>query len=168
MEKPNPPPFEIYLMRHAHSGWPKPGERDFDRRLDERGIAEANAVARMAASSGFRPDLLLCSSAHRCRGTAASVIETIDEDMPVQYLDELYNSPVETYLAIIRAQKVTRLMIIGHNPSIEVLLETMIGSDLTASTVPAGFPTAGFAALGHDHGNGPTRGPWQLKAFLSP
>ncbi|MCJ8509880.1 histidine phosphatase family protein [Rhizobium lemnae] len=168
MEKPNPPPFEIYLMRHAHSGWPQPGERDFDRALDARGIAEANAVARMTASSGYRPDLLLCSSAHRCRGTAASVIEAINEEMQVQYLDELYNAPVETYLAIIRAQTVARLMVIGHNPSIEVLLETMIGSDPTASIIPAGFPTAGFAALGHDPRSGSAQGPWQLGAFFAP
>lgn len=155
-------------MRHAHSGWPQPGERDFDRTLDNRGIAEAEAVGRMAASNGYKPDLILCSAAQRCRQTAESMINAIGEGATVRVLDELYNAPFETYLAVIKAQNSSSLLIIGHNPSIEVLLEAFIGADLTATTVPGGFPTAGFAVIAHGTGGAPQSSNWQLQAFLSP
>lgn len=162
----NPPPSEIYLMRHAHSGWPQPGERDFDRTLDSRGMAEAEAVGRMATSSGYRPDLILCSSAQRCRQTAFSIATLMGDSIPVNYLDELYNASFETYLRIIQAQNCPRLMILGHNPAIEVLLEALIGADATATAVPAGLPTAGFAVITQEGGTASAS--WQLRAFLSP
>lgn len=163
----NPPPAELYLMRHAHSGWPQPGERDFDRTLDARGVAEAEAVARMVVSSGYKPQLILCSAAVRCRQTAESFHSITGEGPEIRFIEDFYNAPFETYLAAIEAETCQTLMIIGHNPSIEVLLEALIGSERTASTIPTGFPTAGFAALARaDQTQSPPH--WQLQTFLCP
>lgn len=154
-------------MRHAHSGWPQPGEQDFDRTLDTRGVAEAEAVARMAVSSGYKPQLILCSAAMRCRQTADCFLLVMGEGPEIRFVEDLYNAPFETYIAAIEAETCHTLMMIGHNPSIEVLLESLIGSERTASTIPSGFPTAGFAALTRAQ-EGQAAAHWQLRAFLCP
>ena len=60
-------PQRIYLLRHAKSGWAEPGGRDFDRSLSDAGFAEAELLAETAADKQYRPDLVVCSTAKRCR-----------------------------------------------------------------------------------------------------
>jgi phosphohistidine phosphatase len=164
----DPPPSRVYLMRHARSGWAEPGGRDFDRALDEHGYAEAEIVASRAADRMRRPDLVLCSTALRCRQTAEAIQRAFGEDTDMQYVDELYNGSLETYLAVLAGQKQAgALMLIGHNPTLEEVLEAMIGPDRLAATIPSGYPTAGLAALEHGGSVMAASGTWLLKDFLT-
>jgi phosphohistidine phosphatase len=164
----DPPPFRVYLMRHARSGWAEPGGRDFDRALDDHGYAEAEIVASRAADQMDRPDLVLSSTALRCRQTAQAVQRAFGEDTEMQYVDELYNGSLETYLSVLAGQKQARsLMLIGHNPTLEEVLESMIGPDRMAALIPSGYPTAGLAALEHGGMVIAAAGTWLLKDFLT-
>lgn len=164
----DPPPSRVYLMRHARSGWAEPGGRDFDRALDEHGYAEAEIVASRAADRMPRPDLVLCSTALRCRQTAEAIQRAFGEDTDMQYVDELYNGSLETYLSVLAGQKQAgALMLIGHNPTLEEVLEAMIGPDRLAATIPSGYPTAGLAALEHGGSVMAASGTWLLKDFLT-
>jgi phosphohistidine phosphatase len=164
----DPPPSRVYLMRHARSGWAEPGGRDFDRALDEHGYAEAEIVASRAADRMPRPELVLCSTALRCRQTAEAIQRAFGEDSDMQYVDELYNGSLETYLAVLAGQKQAgALMLIGHNPTLEEVLEAMIGPDRLAATIPSGYPTAGLAALEHGGSVMAASGTWLLKDFLT-
>lgn len=160
-----PPPPRIILMRHAQSGWALPGQADFDRSLDEAGVAEAAEVSARAAAAGYRPDLVLCSTARRCRQTADAFLAAFAEPPEVRYSDELYNAPPSAYFELIgRHPDRASVMVLGHNPAMEEILETLAGMRTAAEAVPDGYPTAGLAVL--THAGGVSDQDWVLSAFL--
>jgi len=143
-----PEPFRIYLMRHAQAASALPGGRDFDRMLDDRGYAQAEMVADRAADLGYVPDCLVSSTAARCRQTAEIVRRAVGETLEIQLVDELYNGTPDLYATIIAGQRPARsVMLIGHNPSIDQLLEGLIGKAQRRGAMPGGYPTAGLAVL---------------------
>lgn len=151
----------LYLLRHARSGWAEPGSRDFDRSLSDAGYAEAELVANAAADREYRPDLVISSTAKRCRQTFEAFSRAFPDLEEARFVDELYNAPAEIYLEIIGAtQGVRSLLLIGHNPAIEEVLARLCGHETVGKTVPDGYPTSGFAVL-DAKGNS-----WGLSDFL--
>lgn len=163
-----PPPARICLLRHANAAWPQPGERDFDRALDDRGFAEAEIVAQQAADRGYVPDLIISSTALRCRQTVEALLRTANIDNEALFVDELYNAPLENYLALLESQNAAEILLVGHNPAMETLLETIIGTDGAAAVVPRGYPTAGYCVLDHDASQADQSLSWKVTAFLHP
>ncbi|KQV81656.1 histidine phosphatase family protein [Rhizobium sp. Root1220] len=158
----SPPPSRIYLLRHADAAWAGPGQRDFDRPLNQKGYDDAEIIADSAADKGYRPDLVLSSTAVRCRDTANAVRRAMGETVDMRFVDELYNASPDTYLEIIDSQDVGSVMLVGHNPTMEQTLEALIGHEAVSRALPNGFPTAGLAIIDFD---GPARG-WRLVDFL--
>ena len=145
------PAFRLYLLRHARAAWALPGQSDFDRVLDDNGYAEAEVIAEEAADQGYRPDLVLCSPAARCRQTAEPFRRTIGEELAIDYIDQLYSGGVDTYAEIaFAARPQTAVMIVGHNPMIEEFLHRLVGKEIAEAAAPFGYPTAGFAILDFD------------------
>ncbi|MGR6469145.1 SixA phosphatase family protein [Rhizobium sp. PAMB 3182] len=143
-----PPPFRLYLMRHANAAWPGPGQSDFDRPLDARGFAEAELVAERAADLGYRPDRVIVSTARRCRETAEPLKRVFDEDLDIRFSDSLYHGSASVYAEIISAQSDCQsVLLIGHNPSIEELFGDLAGAEAVAKYAGSGYPTAGLAVL---------------------
>ncbi|MFN4208361.1 MAG: SixA phosphatase family protein [Agrobacterium albertimagni] len=141
-------PQRIYLLRHAKSGWAEPGGRDFDRSLSDAGFAEAEILAETAADRGYRPDLVICSTAKRCRQTAEAINRVFSGLVEFRYVDALYNAPAEAYLEIVSSTRgVEALMLVGHNPAIEEVFARLCGNDVMARTVPEGYPTSGLAVI---------------------
>jgi phosphohistidine phosphatase len=163
------PPSRIYLLRHAKSGWAEPGQPDFDRTLDAQGYAEAEIVADKAADRGYRPDLVISSTAMRCRQTAAAIRRAISETIEPVFVDELYNGSLGTYSEILSAQRdAPSVMLIGHNPTLQELLRDLVGVEAMAAAIPSGFPTAGLAVLDYrGSAEGSASGSaWALTDFL--
>ncbi len=48
----------LFLLRHAKAAWAKPGMKDFDRPLDEEGIASLMRLARSMKETGLFPTAL--------------------------------------------------------------------------------------------------------------
>lgn len=146
------PVFRLYLLRHAKAGWALPGQKDFDRTLDDTGFADAEIVADMAADQGLRPDLVLCSSAVRCRQTADALRRAMTEDLEIRYIDGLYVGGENVYRDIIGSQDPTlsALMVVGHNPVIEDILREILGEDTAGDVIPAGYPPGALAAIDFD------------------
>lgn len=163
-----PPPSRIYLLRHAKSGWAAAGQGDFDRTLDDQGFAEAEIVAGKAADKNYRPDIVLSSTAVRCRQTAEAVRRAISETIEPVFVDELYNGSLGTYLALLEGQKDSgSVMLVGHNPTMEEVLEALIGADRMLAAIPGGYPPAGLAVLdyrGHVAGSDAA---WVLTDFMT-
>jgi phosphohistidine phosphatase len=157
-----PPPNRIYLLRHAEAAWAEPGQRDFDRPLTEKGFGDAEAVADRAADKGYRPDVLLSSTAVRCRDTAEAVHRAMSETLDMRFVDTLYNASVDTYLEIIDAQDVGSVMLVGHNPTMEQTLQALIGHEAMAASVASGFPPAGLAVVDYDA----SASTWRLVDFV--
>jgi phosphohistidine phosphatase len=163
-----PPPYRIYLLRHAKAGWADPGQPDFDRGLDSQGYAEAELVADKAADRGYRPDLVISSTAVRCRQTADAIKRAISETIEPQFVDELYNGSVGTYTAILAAQRdVKSVMLIGHNPVIEETLANLVGPEQMAAAIPNGYPAGGLAVLDHRGTRDDSGFAWTLTDFLT-
>lgn len=156
----------IYLLRHAQAAWPAPGESDFDRMLDDTGRVEASTIAGLVAERGYLAERVVCSGARRCRETAETVCRAFGRDFPIRTASELYHGMVDSYLAVVAAEKdAATLMIVGHNPTIEELLETLVGSDAAWAAIGSGYPTAGLAVIDRAT-NGDTG--WTLTEFLRP
>ncbi|WP_027489172.1 SixA phosphatase family protein [Allorhizobium undicola] len=159
-----PPPSRIYLLRHASANWPGPGERDFDRALSEQGYAEAEFVAERAFERDYRPQRVLSSTARRCRETADAVARNLSGmDIEFNYIDALYNAPLDTYVELLKASAPAQsVMMIGHNPAMEELLHLLAGEEALARSIPQGYPPAGLAVL---DATGAATG-WTLVDFL--
>lgn len=159
-------PSRLYLLRHAKSAWASPGERDFTRTLDDEGFAQAEIIADKAADRNYRPDRVVSSTAARCRQTAEAIRRAMDHDVEILFTDTLYNAPCDTYLEIVSANRdSSALMLIGHNPTMEEVLDMLVGSSQAAAAIPAGYPTAGLAVL-ERAAESPLDGRWRLVDFL--
>jgi phosphohistidine phosphatase len=142
------PAFQLLLLRHARSGWALPGQSDFDRALDDIGFAEAELTAQSAADHRIRPDLILCSTAVRCRQTAEPLYRAFGEDIDIRYLDTLYTGPTTVYADLVEAHASRpSLMIIGHNPMMEELFRRILGEERAAAALADGYPPAGMAVI---------------------
>ncbi|MGG6895733.1 MULTISPECIES: SixA phosphatase family protein [Rhizobium] len=144
----SPPPSRIYLLRHAEAQRAAPGQKDFDRPLSNNGYAAAEIVADKAAEKDYKPDLVISSTALRCRQTAEAMRRVVSPSTEFRFVDAVYNGTLDIYLSLIASQKDQQsVMLVAHNPTIEQTLEALIGHKALAAALPHGFPTAGLAVV---------------------
>ncbi|WP_286240011.1 SixA phosphatase family protein [Neptuniibacter halophilus] len=114
----------LSLVRHAKSSWKDPELKDFDRPLNKRGKRDLPALSERTEQSGIRPDLILSSGARRAITTARALHSQLNLS-PEQLLivPELYEACAETLLYILQQlpNRVTHVMLVGHNPGLEIL-----------------------------------------------
>lgn len=162
-----PPPSRIYLLRHADATPAAPGQRDFDRALSDKGFAQAELVADRAADKGYRPDLLISSTALRTRQTTEAFRRALNSGAEIRYVDALYSGPESTYLEILAAQgDFESIALVGHNPFISQSLETLIGHGAIQKALPNGYPTSGLAVLDAVQGDDGAATGWVLTDFI--
>jgi len=138
---------DLVLLRHAKSSWGDENAADFDRKLAARGRKAAAAIGAWMTQHGFRPELILSSSARRTRDTVAG-LGAVAEGVETVYEDGLYLAEPEAILRRLAKLKpvVARVLVVGHNPGIEQL-----ALQLTAEESPdhqrmaRKFPTAALA-----------------------
>lgn len=164
----------LFLLRHAKAGWAEPGMRDFDRPLDATGKADAEAMGAAMRACGYAPELVLCSSAKRCRDTLDGLLRhSAIDHRRVSHLDALYTEDAHGYLTIIHeyGQKAASMMIIGHNPMMEDLAMAISGDgeDQARGAMIGGFPTSGLAVIRFNDGiSEAAPGKGYLEAFFTP
>jgi phosphohistidine phosphatase len=119
----------LYLLRHAKSSWKEPGLEDFDRPLNDRGREAAPLVGRFMRKRQLTVDLLLSSPAARARQTAALVKEAAALSAELLYDERIYEADAERLLEVVSqaAESADALMLVGHNPGMEELLQTLTG-----------------------------------------
>jgi phosphohistidine phosphatase len=120
----------LLLLRHAKSSWKNPELADHDRPLKKRGKRDAPRMGRLIVQEGIVPDLILSSSATRARETAAAVADACDKTREVALSRELYLAGPEDCVRLLREvpDGNDRLMVVGHNPVLEELLEALTGA----------------------------------------
>lgn len=96
------------------------------------------------------PDLVLVSPAIRTDRTHNLASEAWP-DIPMLVRDDIYEANASTLLSIIEetAGDLANVMIIGHNPSLVVLLNYMVGSRHTDNNLSY-FPTSCVADVGFE------------------
>jgi phosphohistidine phosphatase len=131
----------LLLLRHAKSSWKQPTNGDHERKLKKRGRKDARKIAERLLAEGLLPDLILCSSARRCRQTAEQLIHSSDYRGEARTTGELYEADAPRLREAISklSDQFGRVMVIAHNPGMEEFLETVVGehTPLTTSALAA-------------------------------
>lgn len=126
----------LLLLRHAKSSWKDTELDDHDRPLNKRGKRDAPRMGKLLVEENLVPDLIVSSSAKRTRRTAELVAEAADYRGETRLTGDLYEANAERLLAAIQVvpHHVSRLLLIGHNPGLEELLEAISGAYHPLST----------------------------------
>lgn len=119
----------LVLVRHAKSDWSEPGLADHDRPLNGRGTRDAPRMAALLAQSGFRPDLILSSTAVRARMTADALSSALD--VAVTLVPNLYGASANTLLAQAAANSSCAVILVAHDPGMSDLAEGLSGGGIT-------------------------------------
>ena len=126
----------LLLLRHAKSSHKDSDVDDHERPLNKRGKKDAPKMGRLLKNENLLPDLLIASTAKRCRKTAEHVIAASGYRGQTRFCGELYEahaSALVDFLAGLNGE-ISRVLLIGHNPGLEELLETLTGTYTPLST----------------------------------
>ena len=132
----------LLILRHAKSSWKDVELADHDRPLNKRGKRDAPRMGSLIRDQGLQPDLILSSTAVRARRTAKAAADECGYDGELVLTPELYAFDPAPYLASLAelADDYGTVMIVGHNPAVEELAETLTGEYQR-------FPTATLAEI---------------------
>ncbi len=143
----------LILLRHAKSDW-SGGESDHDRPLAKRGRRQAPDAGRWLAVNVGSMDLAVVSTAKRARTTWDLVSEELDQPTSTHYDDHVYAASAGELLDFVRSldEALGTVVLVGHNPGIEDLAETLIGDNVAMPTsalavieLPSTWDSAGRA-----------------------
>jgi phosphohistidine phosphatase len=131
--------MQLLLFRHSkaepHDG-PRP---DRERELTERGRGDAAAMGRILAERELVPDLVLSSDSVRTRQTTAALMEQWSAQPETTFLPELYSARAEDLIeaASLHGATARRIMLVGHNPTMEELASQVAGREVRLKTSAA-------------------------------
>lgn len=140
----------LIVMRHAKA---EPfASSDHERVLARRGVADARAAGRWAATSRVVPDHVVVSSAARTQGTWTAFATGAGVDTIPTTDRALYSADTDGALEIVRTvpADATAVMLIGHNPTMEVLVHLLDDGEAEPglfAEVSAGYPTCALTVL---------------------
>lgn len=119
----------LYVLRHAKSDWNDASLTDFERPLNERGVHAAQKMGAFMQQRGIVPDLIISSPARRARETAQIVTDTAGIAAGIRFEPRIYEASVGDLMEIVSQVEndCEKLLIVGHNPGFEQLVEILSG-----------------------------------------
>lgn len=126
----------IYLMRHGKSKRGPEYKNDFERPLTERGKTDAVLMGEVLRQQGMIPELIISSSAKRALKTAKRAGSALKYKQDIESLMELYLSGSQAYIEVLKRldNGVKSVMLVGHNPDMEELVEILSYDVVTMPT----------------------------------
>lgn len=120
--------MELLVLRHAKSSWSDASLADYDRPLKKRGKRNAVSMGIYLKQQGWLPDIILSSTAVRAASTTRRVLKAmgLPEDLIVWSRD-FYHAGPTIWMKALAAQSASRVMIVGHNPGLEDLMDILCG-----------------------------------------
>lgn len=142
----------LHLLRHAKSSRDDPSLPDHDRPLAPRGERAADRLGRQLHETGFRPALVLCSTARRAADTFSILARGLEApDLAVEHDRGLYLSGRKALLRRLRdlPDDVPSVLLVAHNPDLHELATFLAGGGPSGSLrdLAKGFPTAAFCTI---------------------
>lgn len=131
--------IRLALVRHAKSDWGDASLDDHDRPLNERGLGDAPRMAARFAAGGWRPAVILSSTALRARTTARFFSD--ETKVAVEQQEELYGASASRILNAAVESRASWVMVVAHDPGITVLAERLSGGGI------AHMPTCAVATF---------------------
>lgn len=119
----------LIIMRHAKSSWKQANLADHDRPLKKRGKRDAPRMGSLLFDEDLIPDLIITSSAKRALATTEAVAEACDYTRDILVTRDLYHADPETFIEELQGvnDQASVVMVVGHNPGLEDLLEEITG-----------------------------------------
>ena len=142
----------IYILRHAKAAPATATASDIDRPLRRRGRQDAKSAAAYLLEHDLRPDLVLCSPARRARETLAPLLDRLTAATEVSFEPGIYLADAPALLARLRRlpDAKSSVLLVGHNPGLQDLVESLAATSVTRARVAEKFPTAAIAFLCFD------------------
>ncbi len=148
--------LRLYILRHAKSSWADPGNTDFERTLNSRGVKDLKKIASIMVKQNYLPDQIYCSPATRTRETIAGIEKHIksanqETHFAITHINELYSGSREDYLNILHNHQNNdqSIMIVGHNPNCEGLAFKLVSDGETEAleTLAYKYPAGALAII---------------------
>ncbi len=119
----------LLLMRHAKSSWKDTDLADHERPLNKRGKKDSVFMGAVLKEKELLPQIILASSAVRIRETITGLTQESGYAGEIEFSDELYLAEPEVFLRVLCNLPDTfeRVMLMGHNPGLEGLLQVLSG-----------------------------------------
>ncbi len=140
----------LLIMRHGKSDWNTGNRSDFERPLAKRGQKAVKRVGKWLIQQELTPDHIISSPANRAQQTAIGICQAIKlAESTINWEPKVYGAEMEILLdvlAICPAEK-QRVMLIGHNPGLEMLVRYLAGETFETSYDNNPMPTAALASL---------------------
>jgi phosphohistidine phosphatase len=128
---------QIMLLRHAKAEM-NSASGDDGRALTTSGRQRARELGQMLLEQKLIPQAIYSSTANRALETAELICEQLAIDShDVVKRDELYQADAETILSLLRGidERIRRVMIVGHNPALEQLIQTLLSPETLRGTL---------------------------------
>jgi phosphohistidine phosphatase len=117
----------LFILRHAKSSWSNPHLSDHERPLNKRGKRDGPRMGDFIRREDIVPDLIISSSAVRAQTTAEAVAQYSGYEGDIRVNHALYHADSSTYISVLSELSCdyNRVMVVGHNPGMEELLEDL-------------------------------------------
>ena len=145
----------LLIMRHAKSSNKDTDITDHERPLNKRGKLAAPRIGRLLKEEGLKPDFILSSSAKRARMTADAVADQCGYEGEIRVSTDLYDTGPGAFFRVFQSlpEEAQRVLVIGHNPGLEELLEALtkqVKNLPTASIVQVDLPIQSWREISED------------------
>lgn len=140
---------QLLLLRHGKSDWDVDVD-DFERPLKKRGKRAARRMGAWLRQQELVPDYILSSPAARALNTAEKLSKAMGLTAKhVNYDSRIYAAELGDLKAVLAdcSKKAERVMLVGHNPGLEELLEYLAKDSLPEFDDGKLLPTATMALL---------------------
>jgi phosphohistidine phosphatase len=157
----------LTLIRHAKSDWSLGNQKDFDRKLNDRGLRDAPRMGFKLNQLSFNPEKIYCSPAKRTTETVELLLEQLPYPIDnVEFVESIYEASVKTLFELCTNLKndLSDVAFVGHNPSTTFLAEYLSAEILenvpTCGVIRISFDTNDWALI--------SKGSGKLEYFLYP
>jgi len=143
----------LLVLRHAKSSWADTSLDDWQRPLNDRGRRDAPRVGAWLLDRSLVPDLIVTSDAVRARETAAAVAAAAVYTREIVVEPSLYHATAADAIAVLKSistQTTRTVLIVGHNPGLEDLVNRLSGEHhdlVTAAIVELAVPIDRWSEL---------------------
>lgn len=126
----------LYLLRHAKSSWNNRTLADVERPLNGRGRKASQTIGGLLRKEKDIPDLVVSSFAVRARETTDLVMQAANLSSELRIDERIYEATAQKLLEVVQQidKGKKNVLLVGHNPGFEELLELLTGSVETMPT----------------------------------
>ena len=116
----------LYLLRHADAETEAPS--DDERFLSEKGMLQAQRVARFCEAHALKPDIIFTSPLRRAHQTAAVVAEKLGVELQTVLWLKSGALPEAMLAQLAEHRNLPAVMIVGHEPDFSQFAATLLGA----------------------------------------